>query len=222
MNGVIVLQTAFFSGGLVVLVLAWRMHRMNREPGLPGVSWWTAGYAAVGLAAIGTGVDFYLGDWIKGFVSHLLLTGGVALVWAGTRIFFEGRVGGATVTVSAVLLAGEALGVFWYYFITPSYQARLTITCVVLLILSMSLSMSLFLSRMDDRAVTAAGLCYSLFALLNGLRTISILISPVPFVHYLSGPLAVAAAALMLPVLVAAQAATLRMLRHTIRGDRPK
>jgi hypothetical protein len=217
-NGLIILQAVFFLGGFAVLTLAWRMRRVNCVPRIPGVSWWAAGYAAIGLAAIGTGADIYYGDWIKGFVSHLLLTGGVVLVWVGTRLFFEGRVGGSTVTVSAILMAGEAVGVFWYYFVAPSYQARLTITCVVLLILSMSLSMSLFLSRMDDRAVIAAGVCYSLFALLNGLRTISILISPAPFAHYLSGPLAVAATALMVPVLLAAQVATLVMIRDTVRG----
>ncbi|OIQ51208.1 hypothetical protein BerOc1_03153 [Pseudodesulfovibrio hydrargyri] len=222
MNGLIVLQAVFFLGGLAVLALAWRMRRVNRVPRLTGVSWWAAGYAAIGLAAIGAGADFYYGDWIKGFVTHLLLTGGVALVWAGTRLFFEGRVGNSTMAASAVLLACEAVGIFWYYFISPSYQARLTITCVVLLILSMSLSMSLFLSSMDDRAVIAAGVCYSLFAVLNGLRTLSILISPEPFAHYRSGPLAVAATALMLPVLLAAQAASLVMIRDTIRGRKRK
>jgi hypothetical protein len=221
-NGLLILQTVFFLGGLAVLALAWRMRRINRVPRLPGVSWWAAGYAAIGLAAIGTGADFYYGDWIKGFVTHLLLTGGVVLVWMGTKLFFEGRVDNSTGTVSVVLLAGQTVGVFWYYFIVPSYQARLTITCVVLLVLSMSLSMSLFLSRMDDRAVIAAGVSYSLFALLNGLRTISILISPAPFAHYLSGPLAVAATALMLPVLLAAQAATLCMIRDTIRAGKRK
>ncbi|MGE4423353.1 MAG: hypothetical protein AB7D39_13750 [Pseudodesulfovibrio sp.] len=222
MKNLVILQMVFFLGGLAVLALAWRMRRVNRTPRLPGVSWWAAGYAAIGLAAIGTGADLYYGDWIKGVVSHLLLTGGVVLVWMGTRLFFEGRLGGPAVTVSAVLMTCEVLGIFWFYFVAPSYQARLTITCVVLLILSMSLSMSLFLSRMDDRAVIAAGVCYSLFALLNGLRTISILISPVPFAHYLSGPLAVAATALMLPVLLAAQAATLVMIRDTIREKKRK
>jgi hypothetical protein len=217
-KSVVILQAVFFLGGLAVLFLAWRMRRINRAYRLPGVSWWAAGYAAIGLAAIGSGADFYYGDWIKGFLTHLLLTGGVVLVWMGTRLFFEGRVGSSTVTVSALLMAGEGLGIFWFYFVVPSYQARLTITCVVLLILSMSLSMSLFLSRMDDRAVIAAGACYSLFALLNGLRTLAILIHPEPFAHYLSGPLAVAATALMFPVLLAAQAATLVMIRDTIRG----
>ncbi|MEZ7195818.1 hypothetical protein [Pseudodesulfovibrio karagichevae] len=220
MKYLVILQLVFFLGGLAVLALAWRMRHVNRTPRLPGVSWWATGYAAIGLAAIGSGADFYYGDWIKGFVSHLLLTGGVALVWMGTRLFFEGRLGGQAVTVSAILMAGEALGILWYYFADPSYQARLTITCVVLLILSMSLSMSLFLSRLDDRAVIAAGVCYSLFALLNGLRTLSILINPVPFTHYLSGPMAVAATALMLPVLLAAQAATLIMIRDAIRGKK--
>ncbi|WP_338670010.1 hypothetical protein [Pseudodesulfovibrio methanolicus] len=220
MKSVVILQIVFFLGGLAVLFLAWRMQRINRACWLPGVSWWAAGYAAIGLAAIGSGADFYYGDWIKGFLTHLLLTGGVVLVWMGTRLFFEGRVGSSTMTISTLLMAGEGLGIFWYYFVVPSYQARLTITCVVLLILSMSLSMNLFLSRMDDRAVIAAGACYSLFALLNGLRTLAILIHPEPFAHYLSGPLAVAATALMFPVLLAAQAATLVMIRDTIRGTR--
>ena len=217
MKGLIVLQAVFFLGGLAVLILAWHMRRINRAPRLPGVAWWVAGYAAIGLAAIGTGADFYYGDWIKGFVCHLLLTGGVVLVWVGTRLFFEGRAGNSAVTVSAILLTCQAIGVFWFYFIEPSYQARLTITCVVLLIVSMSLSMCLFLSSMEDRAVIAAGVCWSLFALLNGLRTLSILINPVSFAHYLSGPLAVAATALMLPVLMAAQAAALVMIRDAIR-----
>ncbi|WP_319582203.1 hypothetical protein [uncultured Pseudodesulfovibrio sp.] len=221
MNGLIILQAVFFLGGLAVLILAWLMRSINRERRIPGVSWWVPGYAAMGLASIGTGADFYYGDWIKGFVTHLLLTGGIVLVWVGTRIFFEGRVDGTTVTVSTVLLTGQAVGVFWFYFITPTYQARLTITCVVLLILSMSLSMSLFLSRADDRAVIAAGISYSLFALLNGLRTISILISPVAFAHYLSGPLAVAATVLMLPTLLAAQIATLVLVRSiALRGEK--
>jgi len=220
MNGLIILQAVFFLGGSAVLALAWRMHRVNLVPRISGVSWWAAGYAAMGLAAIGSGADLYYGDWIKGVAAHLLLTGGVVLVWVGTRLFFEDRVDASTVTVSALLMAAETLGIFWYYFVVPSYQARLTITCVVLLILSMSLSRSLFQSRMDDRAVIAAGVCYALFALLNGLRTLSILISPVPFAHYLSGPMAVAVTALMLPVLLAAQAATLVMIRGTIRGKK--
>lgn len=222
MNGLIILQTVFFLGGLAVVALAWRMRRVNRVPRISGVSWWAVGYAAIGMAAIGSGADFYFGDWIKGVLSHMLLTGGVAFIWVGTRLFFEGRVDVSTLTISVVLLGAQGGGVFWFYFVTPSYQARLTITCVALLILSMSLSMNLFLSRMDDRAVIAAGVCHSLFALLNGLRTISILISPVPFAHYLSGPLAVGATALMLPALLAAQAATLVMIRDAIQGKKRK
>ncbi|EGB16584.1 hypothetical protein DND132_3381 [Pseudodesulfovibrio mercurii] len=217
MNGEVILQATFFLGGLAVLILAWRMRRLNRKPRLPGVSWWATGYAAIGLAAIGVGADFYYGDWIKGFATHLLLTGGVAVVWMGTHLFLEGRPGRLAVSVSCALLAGEALGVFWFYYIDPAYQVRLTLTCVVLLILSANLSMTLFLSSMDNRAVTAAGVCYSLFALFNGLRTIAILIHPERLAYYLSGTLAVVVTALMPLSLVAAQVAALYMLRDAAR-----
>ncbi|WP_207264418.1 hypothetical protein [Desulfovibrio sp. Huiquan2017] len=218
MKGEVILHMAFFLGGLAVLCLAWRMRRKNRNLGLAGVSWWVTGYSAMGLAAIGTGVDFYYGDWIKGFVTHLLLTGGMAVIWVGTHLFLEGRIRRTAAVVSILLLAGEAIGVFWFYFVEPAYQVRLTITCVVLLILSANLSMALFLSNMESRAVTIAGVCYFLFALLNGSRTLAILISPDRFAYYLSGPLAVAVTALMFPVLAAAEMAALCMIRNMARG----
>lgn len=220
MKGEIILQAVFFLGGLAVVAQAWRMARLNRTMRMPGVSWWAAGYAAIGLAAFGTGADFYVGDWFKGFASHLLLTGGVALVWLGTQLFLDGRVTRPAMVAAIVLLAAEALGVYWFHFVEPAYQARLTITCVVLLILSANLSMYLFFSAVEDRAVAAAGVCYSLFALLNGLRTISILISPARYAYYMSGPLAVAVTVLMVPVLLAAQWASLRMLRNAARRER--
>ena len=213
------LQIVFFLGGAIVLWLALRMRRLNRIQPLPGVSWWVAGYLCVGLASIGSGADLYLGDWIKGVVTHMLLTGGVALVWIGSRLFLDGRAGPLLVSAVGMLLAFEAAGIIWFYFVESVYQVRLTITCVVLLILSMGQSMNLFLARFDDRAIIAAGACYCLFALLNGLRTVTILLNPVP-TYYLSGPLAATATMLMLPALISAEIANLRMIRD-VEGAKP-
>ena len=99
-----------------------------------------------------------------------------------------------------------------------SYQELLTITSVILHLLSMGMAINLFCAQLGERAVAAAGLCYCLFALLNGLRTISILINPDTLRYFLSGSVPSAVIVLMVVSLIAAQIAHLRMI-HDARLD---
>lgn len=211
------LQLVFFLAGGAVVWLSALMWRADRKGGLPGVPLWIAGFLVLGLASVASGVSVWIGGWARGFASHLLLTGGMGLVWWGTRQFLHGRVGALVILFVGALLACETAGVYWFYFVEESYQERLTITCVVLLFLSMSLAMNLFYAQLNERAVAAAGLCYCLFALLNGLRTISILINPDNLRYFLSGTMSTAVTVLMVVALVAAQAAHLRMIRDAQR-----
>ncbi|AMK12288.1 hypothetical protein [Pseudodesulfovibrio indicus] len=213
------LQFVFILAGGAVAWMALLMWRADSREPLPGVTLWIVGFTAVGAASAASGVAYWVGDWARGFASHLLLTGGMGLVWLGIRLFLHGRVGLLVFLFVGGLLIGECVGIYWFFFVRESYQERLTITCVTLLLLSMSMAMNLFYAQLGERAVTAAGLCYCLFALLNGLRTITILINPDNLRYFLSGGVSSVVTVLMVVSLIAAQAAHLRMIHDARLED---
>ncbi|RWU07016.1 hypothetical protein DWB63_00470 [Pseudodesulfovibrio sp. S3] len=211
------LQVTFYLTFLCTGSMVWRMWLLYREYRLPGVLWLVIGYSAISLTALAAAVSGLVGEWTKTFLAHLFFMGGFGAIWLGTRLFLGELVGRRHYLFVAAVLGLSGFGIFWFWLIDPVYQIRIAIGCIVLLAFSLVLSQKLFSVRFEQRAVTIAGSFYSLFAFINGVRTIDILLNPAPDEEFISGSVATALTSVMIISLFAAQAATIFMIREEAR-----
>ncbi|WP_319542750.1 hypothetical protein [uncultured Pseudodesulfovibrio sp.] len=159
----------------------------------------------------------YVGEWSRAVLAHVLLVGGFGAIWIGTQLFFGKRIVHWYLVIFGLSLV--ALGVFfyWYWIVNPAYQFRLAMGCVLLLLLSLGISQTFFAYRVGQGAVTAAGVFYSIFGFINGLRTVHIILFPDSHAYFLSGVIAKTLTSLMIPVLIAAMISQLAILRQENR-----
>lgn len=210
------LQIVFVLTSVCIAGIAWVMWRTYKRHRLPGVNWWAYGGGAIALATFLSAISEYVGEWARAVVAHVLLVGGFGAIWIGTQLFFGRKLERWCFFIFSFFLMTLCVVFFWYWLINPAYQLRLAMGCVLLLLISLAISQTFFSFRVGQRAVTAAGIYYNIFALVNGLRTIHILLFPDPGAYFLSGMSAKILMSLMIPLLLAAMTAQLFILRHEI------
>lgn len=210
------LQIVFALTSVCIAGIAWVMWRIYKRHRLPGVNWWAYGSGAIALTTLLSAISEYVGEWARAVIAHVLLVGGFGAIWMGTQLFFGRKLGRWCFIAFDCFLIILCIVFFWYWLINPAYQLRLAMGCVLLLLISLAISQTFFAFRVGQRAVTAAGIYYSAFAFINGLRTVHILLFPEPDAYFLSGMSAKILMSLMIPILLAAMTAQLFILRHEI------
>jgi len=201
-----VLQGVFLLTFLVTGLIAvrlWWLHAVHR---LPGIGWWALGCTGIGLASLLTGASPYVGDWARTMAAHISSIGGFCALWIGTRRFLGGSRNRFTIPLFTAFLVSLALAFYWFWLVDPRYQIRLTIDCLFLILFSFAMSQDLFSLSTRSWAGTAAGVLYMIFALINGFRTINIILFPVPGSIFLSNAASRNMTVAMAPVLLAALA----------------
>jgi len=208
------LQGVFVLTFVCIASIAWLMWRTYQRHRKPGVDWWAYGSGAIALTTMLAAISEYVGEWARAVLAHVLLVGGFGAIWMGTQLFFGRQLKTWHYVAFSCLMFALGGVFFWYWVIDPAYQVRLAIGCVLLLLISLAISQTFFAFRVGQGAVTAAGVFYSFFAFINGLRTVHIILSPDSNAFFLSGMAANILMSLMIPVLVAAMTSQFFILRH--------
>ena len=199
-----VLQIVFLLTFLALGVITVRLWLLRRAYPFPGGDWWVSGGAGLALTPLLAACSPYLGEWMRTIAAHLSFIGGFCAIWIGTRRFLG--CGESRLALPAVLAFLAALGgvFYWFWVVDPQFQIRLTVNCVVLVLLSLGISQALFADRTRAGMVTASGVLFMIFALINCFRTINIILFPVPGSLFLSDGVTRSLTLAMIPVLVAA------------------
>lgn len=216
------LEVIFFLTFLAVGCVAVWLWCLQQGHALPGVDWWVWGCGFVALAPLVSLVSLYIGEWARTVVAHVCLVGGFTAVWIGVRFFFGGKNGRIYVSVYAIIVLLLIVIFSWFGLVRPMYEVRLTLSCVFLVVISLSISQRLFYSTLHLRVVLVPGIFYILFAIINALRTIDIILSPAPGSFYLPSYATKALTAATSPVLVAALATLIFLAQSEIRQQTEK
>ena len=199
-----VLQGAFFLTFLVtglITVRLWRLYSVYR---FPGGCWWVSGCAGIALAAILAASSPFVGEWARTLAAHVCLIGGFCALWIGTRLFLGGSDNLFVLPLFIIFLLSLTFAFYWFWLVDPRYQIRLTINCLFLVLFSSIISQALFAANIRSGVGTVAGSLYLVFALINGFRTINIILFPVPESLFLSNATSMRITVAMISVLLAA------------------
>lgn len=199
-----ILQGVFFLTFLATGLIAVRLWRLRAVHGFPGGGWWAGGSAGISAAALLVAFSPFFGPWAHSMGAHVGTIGGFCALWIGSLRFFGGRSGRYTRPLFLVFLAALA-GVFsWFSWGAPDYAMRLALNCIFLAVFSLGLATTLFAARTGSGLVTTAGVLYMIFALVNTLRTVNIILYPEPGSFFLSNTASRNLTVAMLPVILAA------------------
>lgn len=197
-------QVIFLLTFVGMIIVTYRLWRLYRDQPMRGMGWWLCGCLGMTLTALMVLVTPYVGVWTLSVVAHIVSIGGFCAIWIGARLFFGIGSNGSWRLFFFAFLSCLGLVFYWFGYVDPQYQVRLTINCVFLLLFSMAISQVLFSARVRLGPVTVGGVLFMVFALINGFRTINIILFPATGSVYRSDGFSRMLTVLMLPVLLAA------------------
>ena len=183
------------------------------------MGWWICGCLGVALTPLMVLIGPYSGEWALTVVAHVSSIGGFCALWIGMRVFFGLGENRAITSFFIAFLACLSFAFYWFWYVDPLYQVRLTINCVFLLLFSLAITQALFTARIRLKAVTAGGVLFMVFALINGFRTIRIILFPAGGTAYMSDGLSRLLTMAMLSVLLAALCTLEFLARNSVSQD---
>lgn len=207
------LQIVFIISFFVSCFVAFYLWQLDKEYQVPGVRWWVAGGISISITSLLLAASVYIGIWARAFGAHLFVIAAFCMFWVGARLYAGHDVKGYNLAFLGTLTVVSSFVIFWFWGVSPNPQVRLTINSVVLLLLSMRIAQTLFLSRIEMKAVTVCGLLYLAFAFVNGFRCIHIIIYPATGLVFMSNTAAKILTFLMVPVLMSVLVSHIFMIR---------
>lgn len=154
-------------------VWLWRKSRVN-GPGL-----WALGAALICVGLVMIFTRGFMGDFLSIVVSNTLVLIGYAVTWFGMRRFMGRPLSPFVLFSSCSLIILGFIGFYYFTLVEHMADYRVIIVSSGIFVLSLCISNTLLSGIRAERAVLFTGAAYSVNTLVNSLRFMGPLVSPV-------------------------------------------